>query len=198
MSSFYTISSSAAGFFKDKGSKFFSFAFPVTSLQEVRDRLGELHTKYHDARHYCYAWVTGLGEQKWRANDDGEPSHSAGDPILGQIRSFELTNVLVVVVRYFGGTKLGRPGLVNAYRQAAESALTKTTKKEIFEVVEVIVRFGYDDMSKVERLVEELEVEVIERRYAMACELEALVKKEMVAPLQDSLKENFEVKIEFR
>ena len=117
--SFLTISGKSEGLYKDRGSKFLSFSFPVSSEEEINQRLDEVRKKYHDARHHCYAWMLQPDQSKSRANDDGEPNHSAGDPILGQIKSFELTNTLVVVIRYFGGTKLGVGGLINAYKTAA-------------------------------------------------------------------------------
>lgn len=197
MNSFFTISSPAEGFFKDKGSKFLSFAFPVNSHEEIKSRLDELKSTYHDARHYCYAWVLGLNDQKWRANDDGEPSHSAGDPILGQIKSFNLTNTLVVVVRYFGGTKLGRPGLVNAYKQAAGDALSKAGSEEVFEMISLSVKFGYDDISKVERMIDDLGLQVHERTYTSSCFVKASIRKELKGRLEELLKDHFEIKIEF-
>jgi putative IMPACT (imprinted ancient) family translation regulator len=110
--SYITIKSGVQGLYKEKGSKFLAFAYPVESEEEVKQRLLELRKAYYDARHHCYAYVLGAEKEKYRATDDGEPNHSAGDPILGQIRSRNLTNVLVVVVRYFGGVKLGVGGLV--------------------------------------------------------------------------------------
>jgi len=111
---FYTISKGGEGFYKEKGSKFIGLAFRVRDEEEVKETLEEVKKQYHDGRHHCYAYI--LSEDKLRANDDGEPNHSAGDPILGQIKSKNLTEVLIVVVRYFGGTKLGVPGLINAYK----------------------------------------------------------------------------------
>ena len=124
---FHTIKDSAEGLYKEKGSKFLAFAFPVTTEDEIKDCQEKIRKKYFDARHHCYAWILGADKSQLRANDDGEPNHSAGDPILGQIRSRDLTDVLVVVVRYFGGTKLGVSGLIQAYRAAAEDALNNTT-----------------------------------------------------------------------
>ena len=114
MKSFLTISDPTEGFLKDRGSKFLSFSFPVISEEEIKANLELLRSQYHDARHHCYAWVLGIDHQTYRSNDDGEPSHAAGDPILGQIRSYHLTNIVFVVIRYFGGTNHGRPGLINA------------------------------------------------------------------------------------
>ena len=148
MNTYYTIESRTEGLYKEKGSKFLAFAFPVSSEEDIKKFQEELRTKYYDARHHCFAWVLGLDNQRWRANDDGEPAHSAGDPILGQIRSFELTNVLIVVIRYFGGTKLGVGGLINAYKTASEEALTQAKKVEVFETKHLTVKFSYEDMKE--------------------------------------------------
>lgn len=120
-----------------------------------------------------------MENQTYRANDDGEPNHSAGDPILGQIRSFDLTNVFVIVVRYFGGTKLGVGGLINAYKLATESALTNASKKCIFETINLELRFPYDILSNVERLIQEFEIEVIERDFQLSCKVDAIIKKNL-------------------
>ncbi len=121
--SYRTIQKSATGSYKEKGSKFLAFAFPVTSESEIKENLAALRKEYFDARHHCFAWMLGAEKKLFRSSDDGEPNHSAGDPILGQIRSTNLTDVLIVVVRYFGGVKLGVGGLISAYKAAAEDAL---------------------------------------------------------------------------
>jgi uncharacterized YigZ family protein len=118
--SYLTIASPSEGSYKEKGSRFLAFAYPVSSETEIREKLESLKAQYFDARHHCYAWMLGPEKKHFRANDDGEPNHSAGDPILGQLRAMKLTNVLIVVVRYFGGTKLGVGGLISAYRSAAK------------------------------------------------------------------------------
>ena len=127
MSDIYkTIRDPSTGIYKEKGSKFLAFAYPVGTEETIRDRMEELHKQYHDARHHCYAWRLGAGMERLRIHDGGEPSGSAGNPIFGQIRSRELTNILVVVVRYFGGTLLGTGGLIHAYRSAASEALDRS------------------------------------------------------------------------
>jgi len=166
---FFTIQASTSGEYKEKGSKFLAFAFHVSSEEEVREKLDELRKEYYDARHHCYAYVIGLESQSFRANDDGEPGHSAGDPILGQIRSFELTNCLVVVVRYFGGTKLGVGGLVNAYKVATADALSQAKRVEIITRICVELKFGYSSMGLVERWMEEFDVVKVERNYTDSC-----------------------------
>lgn len=180
MSTYYTIKSQTEGLYKEKGSKFLAFAYPVTSDNQIKEIQVDLRKQYYDARHHCFAWVLGMDNQVWRANDDGEPAHSAGDPILGQIRSAELTNVLVVVVRYFGGTKLGVGGLINAYKTAAEEALAKAEKREIYETKEIIMKFSYDALSTVERLISDFEIAVIERDFQLSCKISGNIKKDLI------------------
>src|SRR5437879_4473463 len=129
--SFFTIQNPTQGIYKEKGSKFLAFAFPVNSETEIKGQLDLLKKKYFDARHHCYGYVLGADKTKFKGHDDGEPNHSASDPILGQIRSKNLTDVLVVVVRYFGGVKLGVGGLMQAYKAAAEDALNQASVIEI-------------------------------------------------------------------
>lgn len=178
MSSFWTFIDKTEGFYKDRGSKFYSLAFPVRDESEVKLRLEEVRKQFHDARHHCYAFVLGMQHQQVRANDDGEPGHSAGDPILGQIRSYNLTNTLVVVVRYFGGTKLGVGGLIQAYKTAAEDALMKVVKKEIFPVVRFKLRYEYDQTATAERLIGAFELNVLERKYEASCEAVIEIREE--------------------
>ena len=138
--------------FKDKGSKFFGYAFPVKTEIDIEDALHQLQQKHNKARHFCYAWQLGKSYEHFKANDDGEPSNSAGMPIYGQLQSFEMTNCLIVVVRYFGGTKLGVGGLISAYKTTAKMALeaTKIITKTIDSQIEVTC--GYDLMNEVMRL----------------------------------------------
>ena len=195
MNDFLTIQNATDGLYKEKGSKFIAFAFPLRSEEEIGKYLEELKTKYHDARHHCYAWVYGLSEQKWRANDDGEPSHSAGDPILGQIRSFSLTNVLVVVVRYFGGTKLGVGGLINAYKTSARAALEQADTRILVEKSALTLEFGYDDIRAVEKLISDYKLEA-QRTYHEKCHVEALIKKSDVDAFLQATSDLYNIKIE--
>lgn len=144
-----TIDNKANGLFKDRGSRFIAIAIPVTTQEEIKNRLEELRKEYHDARHHCYAWVLSPDRQAWRVNDDGEPSGTAGKPILGQINSRELTNILVVVIRYFGGTLLGVSGLINAYRTAAADALDNAAVIERHLAERWTVTFPYSVMNDV-------------------------------------------------
>jgi putative IMPACT (imprinted ancient) family translation regulator len=163
--SLYTPTDDGEGFVKDRGSKFWGFAYPATEQAEVNTRLSMLKKTYHDARHYCYAFRLGLYGETVFATDDGEPAHSAGDPILGAIRSLSVTNVVVVVVRYFGGTKLGVRGLIEAYRTAAEMALAATPRQEIIPKVVFLLRFAYDQTSEVNRLFHPHVIEEVSATY---------------------------------
>ena len=163
--------------FKDRNSKFYGYAFPVTDETSIKDFLEFLRKKHHTARHFCYAWQLGTESVRFRANDDGEPSNSAGMPIYGQIQSFEVTNILVVSVRYFGGTKLGVGGLINAYRASARltlesSAIEEKTIDESFQL-----NFQYDLMSKVLRILKENSITITRQKLEMDCEIIIAVRK---------------------
>lgn len=147
-----SISQISEGLYKDKGSRFIAFAHPVSDEDEIKEIVNEIKKKYHDARHHCYAYRLGVEGEKWRANDDGEPSGSAARPILGVIDSLGLSDILVVVVRYFGGIKLGVPGLINAYRQATSDALNAATviDKTAYDTFEVL--FSYEKMNEVMKI----------------------------------------------
>lgn len=171
--SFLTISKTSEGLYKEKGSKFIARAIPVESEEEVKKHQEELRKEFYDARHHCYAYVLGHEGKEVRANDDGEPNHSAGDPILGQIRSKELTNTLVVVIRYFGGTKLGVSGLIHAYKTAASEALDANKTEQRLITQKVNFRFPYEEMNEVMKLVGEFEMKVLDQVYEMECQLKA-------------------------
>lgn len=150
--SFLTISSKSEGFYKEKGSKFISLAFPVINEIEIKTIQEELRKEYYDARHHCYAYMLGSNQENYRANDDGEPAHSAGDPILGQIRAKNLTNTLVVVIRYFGGTKLGVGGLISAYKIATEEALNNASIIEKYLSIKYSFQGNYEDYNSLLKL----------------------------------------------
>ena len=175
--SFQTIAGPAEGIYKESGSKFLAFAYPVATEAEIKDRLEELRKTYYDARHHCYAWILGPDKSRFRAFDDGEPNHSAGDPILGQIRSKNLSNVLIVVVRYFGGVKLGVGGLIQAYKTAAEEALNNATIFEQEVTLKVVLHYPYEQTAEVMRLVKEFDLQVIRQQFLEECELQAEVKQ---------------------
>lgn len=150
--SYFTIAEKSEGFYKEKGSKFISLAFPVKNEDEVKAIQEDLRKKYYDARHHCFAYILGVDQSNYRANDDGEPNHSAGDPILGQIRAFNLSNVLIVVIRYFGGTKLGVGGLISAYKTASELALKNVKIIEKFISQRVNIETNFEDYNCILRL----------------------------------------------
>jgi len=147
-----TISQSSEGIYKEKGSKFISLAYPVTSEDQIREIVQFLKKEHHSARHHCYAWRLGHEKTHFSANDDGEPSSTAGKPILGQIQSFDLTNILIVVVRYFGGTLLGVSGLINAYRNAALDAINQAEIVELLVEQQLLIEFGYESMNEVMKI----------------------------------------------
>ncbi|RCS27534.1 YigZ family protein [Polaribacter sp. WD7] len=163
--------------FKEKGSKFFGYAFPVYTEQDVKDCLENLRKQHHAARHFCYAYQIGIEQLKFRANDDGEPNNSAGLPIYGQIQSFEVTNVLVVSVRYFGGIKLGVGGLITAYKTSAQ--ITLGTSEIIIKTIDVQfkLKFEYDLMNTVQRIIKEKNIKIIRQNLEMDCEYFISVRK---------------------
>lgn len=171
------ITGPAEGFFKDKGSKFIAHAYPVWTEEDIKSKLEELRKTYYDARHHCYAWILNPDKSAYRANDDGEPSGSAGRPIHGQLLSFDLTNTLVVVIRYFGGTKLGIPGLINAYKTATKEALVNAEIEEklVQDVYEV--HFTYPDMNIVMKILKDEELEQFDQDFAIDCKLKFAVRK---------------------
>ena len=171
-----SIKTASEGLFKDNGSRFIALAYPVESEAEVKEIVASLKKEYHDARHHCYAYRIGLKGEIWRANDDGEPSGSAGRPILGQIDSAGLSDILVVVVRYFGGIKLGIPGLIRAYKTSTADALAAA------EVVEKIAGewmpfdFPYDKLPAVMKLIKDMEIPQRKQNFDMTCSIELFVR----------------------
>ncbi|UII33006.1 YigZ family protein [Fulvivirga ulvae] len=174
--SYLTIAVPSEGLYKEKGSKFLAFAYPVASEEDIKERLDELRKRYYDARHHCYAYVLGADRNIYRANDDGEPNHSAGDPILGQINSKKLTDTLVVVVRYFGGTKLGVSGLINAYKVSAEEALNSAQIKKVDITRTISLRYTYDATNEVMRLINDFEIKITDQVFGADCQLTGEVK----------------------
>ncbi|MBU0486750.1 MAG: YigZ family protein [Bacteroidetes bacterium] len=185
---YITIESKAEGNFRDRGSKFLAFAFPVSNEEEVKEKLAELRKEYHDARHHCYAYRLGHDKSAWRINDDGEPSGTAGRPIYGQLLSNDLTNVLVVVVRYFGGTKLGVSGLINAYKTATADALSNATVIEKTVNERYNIQFEYPVMNEVMRLLKEFDANQRSQQFDLSCSLEFGIRKSsgdaLIAALQ--------------
>ena len=172
--------------FKDRGSKFLGYVFPLQREEEVKAIIQQLKESHFKARHWCYAWRLGKEEStiRFRINDDGEPSNSAGQPIYGQLLSNDLTNVLVVVVRYFGGTKLGVGGLINAYRSAAELALEESVIVEKTIDVHYLLTFDYQFMDKVMRVIKEHKLTIVQQKIELHCEFEISVRKSEALKIQ--------------
>ncbi|MGP1591137.1 MAG: IMPACT family protein [Prevotella sp.] len=184
---YLTIQDKSEGIYTEKRSKFLAFAHPVETIDEIKDLLTDYKKKYYDARHVCYAYMLGPERIDFRANDDGEPSSTAGKPILGQINSRELTNILVVVVRYFGGVKLGTSGLIVAYREAAAEALSAATVIEKTIEETVTFTFPYVMMNSVMRVVKDLNPRIVEQKYDETCVITLAIKRSMAPFLEERL-----------
>ena len=184
-----TIAASSEGIYKEKGSRFISLAYPVVTEDEIREIVSRLKEKYYDARHHCYAWRLGAAKTHFQANDDGEPSSTAGKPILGQIQSNDLTNILIVVVRYFGGIKLGVSGLINAYREAAADAIANAEIIEKTVDEQLKIQFSYLAMNDVMKIVKEISPEVLERNFEMACEMLLAIRQKDMPILKSRLEQ---------
>ena len=185
--SYKSIPAPAEGLFKDNGSRFISFAFPVETEEEIKDIVAELKKKYHDARHHCYAYRLGYLGDRFRANDDGEPSGSAGRPILGQIDSRGLSDVLVVVVRYFGGIKLGIPGLIRAYKTSTAEALDNAGTVEKVAGKWFRIDFGYGAMNQVMKVLKDMDLRQKDQDFGNECSLKAWVRLSMEDDFKDWL-----------
>ncbi len=185
------------GLYKEKGSKFLAFAFTVYSEEEVKQALAEYRKKYYDARHHCYAFIIGPDRACYRSSDDGEPSGTAGKPILNQLLSKEVTNTCVVVVRYFGGVKLGVPGLINAYKTAARDALdnARIVEKTVNDVYSL--EFGYPLMNEVMRVMKEAGIEQQNPRFEMDCYLEFSTRKNDAEKIVSKFNNIFGVKVSY-
>lgn len=184
---YLTIQDKSEGIYTEKRSKFLAFAHPVETIDEIKDLLTDYKKKYYDARHVCYAYMLGPERTDFRVNDDGEPSSTAGKPILGQINSRELTNILVVVIRYFGGVKLGTSGLIVAYREAAAEALSAATVIEKTIEETVTFTFPYVMMNSVMRVVKELNPRIVEQKYGETCIITLAIKRSMAPMLEERL-----------
>jgi len=184
-----TIAASGTGDFRDRGSKFLAFSYPIASVADVKDKLQTLKKEHPKANHHCYAYRLGTDGNEFRANDDGEPSGSAGKPILGQIDSMELTNVLVVVVRYFGGTLLGVPGLINAYKSAAALALQTTPLVQRQVEQELMVQFDYTQLNEIMRVVKQYNGRVVRQEMQLFCSMTVAVPRNRFTEISYILKE---------
>ena len=182
--------------YKDKGSKFFGYAFPIKTDDEVKEFIKILKQKHSSAGHFCYAYQHGIETPYYRASDDGEPSNSAGLPIYGQLQAFELTNVLVVVVRYFGGTKLGVGGLISAYKTSAKLSLEASPIKVKEILIPFKLTFVYQDLSKVMRIIKKQQLILKSQRLEMECEVVILVKKSNKKSFQTTFEAFHKIKVE--
>ncbi|MDG3582368.1 IMPACT family protein [Galbibacter pacificus] len=183
--------------FKDKGSKFFGYAFPVSTEDDIKLYLEEIKTSHNSARHHCYAWQlgTGDGQVQYRANDDGEPSNTAGMPIYGQIQSFNVTNVLIVVVRYFGGVKLGVGGLINAYKTTAQMCLEASSIIEKTIDNRYLIAFQYKDMNNVMRVIKEKNLQIESQKMDLSCKITVSIRKSEAKQAIKAFESFYEVNI---
>ena len=179
--------------FKDKNSKFFGYAFPVLNEADINNHITSLKKRHHSARHCCYAYQLGTEIINYRANDDGEPNNSAGMPIYGQIQSFEVTNILIVVVRYFGGVKLGVGGLIHAYKTTAQLALQNAKIIEKTINVEYIISFDYRNMNKVMRIIKERKLKILNQKLEIDCQITISVRKNESEVVFETFKNLFDV-----
>ncbi len=197
MDSYKTIKSPSEGYFRDKGSRFLAFAYPVQTEDEIGEILARLKKEYHNARHHCYAWRLGAETITFRANDDGEPSSTAGKPILGQLLSNELTNILVVVVRYFGGTLLGTGGLISAYRAATADAISNA--KIITKIIEdkYRLKFSYKEMNEVMQIIKQENLNILNTNFELDCALDFSVRRSESDKVREIFEKFWGVKIEY-
>lgn len=193
---YLTIAKASEGLYKDKGSKFIAYAYPVFTEGEIKEILGEIKKNHHNARHHCYAWRLGADMERYRANDDGEPSGTAGRPILGQIRSKKLTNILIVVVRYFGGTLLGVSGLIKAYGTAAEDALEQAEITECVVEDLLEVKFEYSAMNDVMTIIKDDNLEQLETQFELSCRIVLAVRQSLSGTITDKLSSLEQTKVE--
>lgn len=182
-----TITGTSEGYYTEKRSKFISYAIPVRTIDEVKAEVARLRKEYYDARHVCWAYMLGADRKTFRANDDGEPSSTAGKPILGQINSNELTDILVVVIRYFGGIELGTSGLIVAYRTAASEAIASATIEERTVDEDITVVFEYPYLNSIMRIVKEDSPAIIAQKFDMDCEMTLRIRKSEADRLRNRL-----------
>jgi uncharacterized YigZ family protein len=195
--SYFTIASPGEGIYKDRGSKFLGFAFPVSSEAEIKTHLTALRKEHPSARHHCYAWRLGADKLAYRSNDDGEPSGTAGKPILTQIQSHDLTNILIVVVRYFGGTLLGVGGLVNAYKEAAVQAIKNSTITENFIYYEYSITFDFFQTGSVMKTLKDYDAKIISNVYEDKSVIIFRIKKQDSEKLENKIKELYTAGLKF-
>lgn len=187
MAEYFTIAKEGEGLVREKMSRFYSFAVHVESPEEAMAKIKEYQNEYHDARHVCWAYMLGAARDRWQLNDNGEPSGTAGKPILGQINSKGVTDVLVVVVRYFGGIKLGTSGLIVAYREAARLALENAEIEECHEMETFSIEFAYEDMDGIMRILKSENLRILERNFDNICSITLEVKKDEALKISELL-----------
>jgi uncharacterized YigZ family protein len=195
--SYSTIKQAAEGVYKNKGSKFMAFAFPVLNEAEIKERLLLLRKEHPSARHHCYAWRLGADKSAYRVNDDGEPSNTAGKPVFSQIQSNDLTNILIVVVRYFGGTLLGVSGLINAYKSAAANAIENSVIEEKFILFEYKIEFSFEDMNYLMKVLKDCDCNVISQDYSEVNAITFRVKKEEAEKFQSRISSLYKAKLSY-
>lgn len=189
MDTYKSIASPSEGLYKDRGSRFLSFAYPCDDPERAKELVSQLKKEYHDARHHCFAYRIGLNGDIWRSSDDGEPSGTAGRQILGQIDSAGLSDILVVVVRYFGGIKLGVPGLIAAYKGAAADALEAASIIEKVASKTFTLHFDYLEMNSIMRIVKDLSLEVLSQEFSQECRLKVRVRLDDIEPFRERVGE---------
>ncbi len=192
---FLTLSKASEGIFRSKGSRFIAYAFRVDSETEIKKHLLSIRELHPKSRHYCYAWKLGLGDNHYRTNDDGEPSGSAGKPIFGQIRSYGLTNVFIVVVRYFGGTLLGVPGLIEAYKLSAKDAIENNLIVKDLIKEDWLIHFQYPNMNKVMSKIKRLELEVLQQDFQLDCQITVRFRSNKLSTFKSAFENEEGIKI---
>jgi uncharacterized YigZ family protein len=195
---YLTIEKNAEAIFKDKGSKFLAFAYPVENDQQIKEILNQLKKEHHTANHHCYAYRLGADKMNFRANDDGEPNNTAGKPILGQIQSNDLTNVLIVVVRYFGGTLLGVSGLINAYKNSAAEVIKASTIIEKQILFNYTIQFYFEHLNDVMKLLKQLDCKITSQQFDNNCEMSFSIRKANSEQCEEKLKKIEGLKLEYK
>lgn len=195
---YLTIEKPTEAIFKDKGSKFLAFAYPVENDQQIKEILNQLKKEHHTANHHCYAYRLGADKMNFRANDDGEPSNTAGKPILGQIQSNDLTNILIVVVRYFGGTLLGVSGLINAYKNSAAEVIKVSTITEKQILFNYTIQFYFEHLNDVMKLLKQLDCKIINQQFDNNCEMSFSIRKANSEQCEEKLKKIEGLKLEYK
>jgi len=195
MDAFKTIKKITEGYYTEKRSRFLSFAMPVQTVEEVKIYVQEYRKKYYDARHVCWAYMLGADRLTFRVNDDGEPSSTAGKPILGQINSAELTDIMVIVVRYYGGIELGTSGLIVAYRKAAAEAIAAGEIDECTVDEEITIFFEYANLNAVMRIIKEEQPEIVSKKIEMTCEMTLRIRKSLFERLKNRLQSESKIEI---